>query len=187
VAFRVLKSTKQVASIRIRTLITAVVLVVLWGCGIASSTRMSAQTTPSVHYTWRTYTNVRFNYSICYPQELLTPQGESANSDGQQFVAKDGAKLIAYGQFNSLNEPLKVALEDTSIRLAGPSGKVTYKAVKGNWFVISGENGKSVFYAKSILTGDELKSFELTYGMNESETYRPVIERISRCFASTLR
>jgi hypothetical protein len=163
------------------------VLLVPWGCGIASSIQANAQTPPPARYTWKTYTNVRFKYSICYPQELFSPQGEAENSDGQKFLAKDGARLVVYGQFNSLNEPLKVVLQDTSTRLTGTSGTVTYKVIKNDWFVISGETGESVFYSKTLLAGNQLKSFEFTYDIRESETYKPVIERVSRCFVGTDR
>src|SRR5215469_6044695 len=52
---------------------------------------------PSAHV-WKRYTNVRFQYSICYPEDLLIPQGESQNSDGQKFLAKDGAQLLVFGR-----------------------------------------------------------------------------------------
>jgi hypothetical protein len=45
-------------------------------------------------HTWKTYTNVTFQYHICYPADLLVPQGEPDNSDGQRFLAHDGAELI---------------------------------------------------------------------------------------------
>ena len=41
-------------------------------------------------HVWKSYTNERFQYAICYPEDLLVPQGESPNSDGQKFLTKDG-------------------------------------------------------------------------------------------------
>jgi hypothetical protein len=29
------------------------------------------------HHAWKSYTDVRFQYAICYPEDLLVPQGES--------------------------------------------------------------------------------------------------------------
>jgi hypothetical protein len=78
-------------------------------------------------HTWKTYTNVRFQYHICYPADLMVPQGEPDNSDGQKFLAHGGAELIVYGSNNALDESLEKTLADTGARLAGPSGKVTYK------------------------------------------------------------
>ena len=99
---------------------------------------------------WKSYTNERFQYAICYPEDLLVPQGESANSDGQKFLAKDSTQLIVFGQYNALNQQLRAVLSDTAARLAGPSGKVTYKVLKQNWFVVSGTNAQTIFYATSL-------------------------------------
>ena len=130
------------------------------------------------HHTWKVYTNVRFQYSICYPGDLLVPQGEAENSDGQKFLAKDGAKLLVFGQNNSLNKSLKDTLEDTASRLAGPSGRVTYRVIKPDWFVVSGQNGQSVFYAKTLYAHEQFKSFEITYESGSSNVYKPVITRL---------
>lgn len=137
------------------------------------------------HHTWKIYTNVRFRYSICYPQDLLVPQGEAENSDGQKFLAKDGAKLVVYGQNNALNESLQDMLEETATRLAGASGKVTYKVIQPGWFALSGQNGPVVFYAKTLYTHEQFKSFELTYDAATSAIYRPVITRLVHCFVNT--
>jgi hypothetical protein len=93
-------------------------------------------------HSWKTYTNVRFQYRICYPADFMVPQGEPDNGDGQKFLARDGAELIVYGSNNALGESLKKKLADTGSRLAGPSGRVTYQMLKANWFVVSGQNGQ---------------------------------------------
>lgn len=142
-----------------------------------------AQPTASDRHDWQTYTNVRFNYKLCYPQDLFVPQGESDNSDGQKFLGKDGASLVVYGQNNALNESLKDASDDTASRLAGPSGKITYKVVKLNWSVISGQNGQKLFYAKTLYSHQQFKSFELVYDSSSALVYEPVIRRLNACFA----
>jgi hypothetical protein len=139
------------------------------------------------HHTWKVYTNVRFQYSICYPQDLLVPQGEPENADGQKFLAKDGARLIVFGRNNALNESLKDVLDETASGLAGASGKVTYKVIKPDWFVISGKNRQSVFYAKTLYSHEQFKSFELTYDSSASTFYKPVISRLAACFVNTER
>jgi hypothetical protein len=133
---------------------------------------------------WKSYTNVRFQYYICYPADLMVPQGEPDNSDGQRFLAHDGASLIVYGSNNALDESLKNTLADTGSRLAGPSGKVTYKMLKANWFVVSGQNGQTVFYSKVLYNShdDQFKSFELTYDRSVSALYEPLIPRLAKCF-----
>ncbi len=135
-------------------------------------------------HSWKTYTNVRFQYHICYPADLMVPQGEPDNSDGQKFLAHDGASLIVYGSNNALEESLKKALADTGSRLAGPSGKVTYKMLKADWFVVSGQNGQTVFYSKVLYNShdEQFKSFELTYDRSVSALYESLIARLAKCF-----
>jgi hypothetical protein len=135
---------------------------------------------------WRTYTNVRFQYTVCYPDGLV-PQGEADNSDGQKFLAADGAELIVYGRNNVLNEPLRDVLAAIGSRLAGASGEVTYKVLKPDWFVVSGRNGATVFYAKTLSSHGQFKSFELTYAASAAAVYDPVIGRLAACFADLAR
>jgi hypothetical protein len=178
---------KAVPSLRTKAILPVLAACIAFGFGADGVFPLNAQAPATGQHTWKVYTNVRFQYSICYPQDLLVPQGEAENSDGQKFVAKDGAKLIVFGQNNALNESLKDALEDTASRLAGASGKVTYKAIKPEWFVASGENGLSIFYAKTLYARGQFKSFELTYGSTASTVYKPVITRLAGCFLNTGR
>jgi hypothetical protein len=139
------------------------------------------------HHVWKTYTNLRFAYEICYPEDLLIPQGEADNGDGQKFVAKEDAQLIVYGSNNALDESLENDFNDTAARLAGSAGKVTYKVLKANWYVVSGQNGQTVFCAKTRYSGDQFKSFELTYDQSAAPVYEPVIRRLATCFADLKR
>ena len=126
---------------------------------------------------------MRFQYAICYPDDLLVPQGESQNSDGQKFLANDGGALIVFGVNNSLHEFLKDVLTDTALRLSGRQGKVTYRVLKANWFVVSGQNDRFVFYVKTIYSHGQFKSFELTYPPTAAAVYGPLIGRLAGCFA----
>jgi hypothetical protein len=143
----------------------------------------SAHESDAGYHVWKSYTNIRYQYAICYPEDLMIPQGESPNSDGQKFLAKDGAQLLVFGQNNALSESLKDALADTESRLVGASGKVTYKVLESNWFVVSGRNGQTVFYARTRYNGEQFKSFELTYNHSAAEVYEPLIGRLTTCFA----
>lgn len=42
-------------------------------------------TAGQIRYNYRTYHNSRFDYSISYPADILIPQGEAINGDGQKF------------------------------------------------------------------------------------------------------
>src|SRR5215468_1936487 len=92
----------------------------VFGCtavGVATTALSRVPQQPAAPHTWKTYTNVRFQYAICYPDELLAPQGEADNSDGQKYLANDGGELIVFGSNNALNESLKNRFAAASSRL----------------------------------------------------------------------
>ena len=135
---------------------------------------------PAAH-PWKAYVNVRFDYSVCFPADLLTPEPEAPNADGRRFVAKDGAVLLAYGSNNVLHASAATAARTTGARL----GTVSYSSVKPKWFVVSGTKDTSDFYAKSLFVGDQVKSFELTYPRTDAVIWRPVAAVLNACFHST--
>ena len=173
------------------------IIVYLFAVGIALGLVIGAAATNSIgaaaarqteRQNWATYVNVRFQYAICYPQDLLVPQGEPANSDGQRFLSnRDTGQLLVYGNNNALNETLRQMLSDTGSRLAGSSGKVTYKVQKANWFVLSGQSSQSIFYAKTLLSHGQFKSFELTYDGAAAALYDPLVGRFASCFRDLAR
>jgi hypothetical protein len=140
------------------------------------------QTAISAKEVWKWYSNVRFQYAICYPENLLIPEGESENGDGQKFRGEGGARLIVYGQNNALHQKLTDVLAETQSRLAGRSGKVTYKRVKSTWFVVTGLNGPTIFDAKTIYTHGQFKSFEVVYDRSWAAVYSPVVRHMNMCF-----
>jgi hypothetical protein len=169
-----------------KSILRAMVLVSLV---ILGSNPASTSVLPSAGggHIWKSYTNVRFRYAICYPEDLLVPQGESPNSDGQKFLAEDGAQLVVFGKNNALRESLKDLLAVTESGLTGASGKVTYKVLKPDWFAVSGQNGETIFYARTRYSHDQFKSFELLYNRSAAAVYEPLIGRLTACFADLAR
>jgi hypothetical protein len=164
------------------------VATILTALAAAGSIAAAASAQANDGHVWKTYVNDRFRYSICYPQDLLVPQGEAANSDGQRFLSnKDNGELAVYGTNNALDETLRQRLSNMASRLTGSSGKVTYKVQKANWFVLSGESGETTFYAKTLLNRDQFKTFELTYDRAAAALYDPLAARFAACFADLAR
>src|SRR5262249_52619541 len=129
---------------------------------------------------YKTYANARFNYSISYPANLLRPQGEAENGDGQVFSAKDGsAEMRVYGRYNVNDETLNSAYADL-VREWGAS--VNYKVMKGNWFVVSALTNGKIRYQKTILHGDVFKTFQIEYDAKRRDTYDAVTSRVSKSF-----
>ncbi len=134
---------------------------------------------------YKTYHNPRFSYSISYPKNILYPQGESDNGDGQKFLTKDAdASLIVYGSNNALDE----SLEDQYLEASrggmtdNPKKVVTYKLLRNNWFVVSGYNSGKVFYQKTILSNNQFKTLYFEYDESKKNIFDPIAKHISRSF-----
>src|SRR5262245_19487544 len=143
-----------------------------------------AQTTFAANV-YNTYHNPRFGYSIAYPKDILYPQGESDNGDGQKFLSKDAdAILIVYGSHNVFDQSLEdLYLEESRGGThENPRKIVTYKVLKNNWFVISGFNSGKVFYQKTILNNNQFKSFYFEYDKSKKNIYGPITRYISSSF-----
>ena len=159
-----------------RLRIVILVSFVLLGGDLAGT---SAHQSADGDHVWKLYTNVRFEYAICYPEDLLVPQGKSANSDGQKFLAKDGAELLVFGQNNALDQSLKEALADTQSRLASPPGKMTYKALTQ---ADSPSRDKTPRRSSTRGPGDsheQYKSIELNFNKSAAAIYKPLIDRLT--------
>ena len=137
---------------------------------------VSAAQTP----TYKTYTNARFAYSISYPANLLKPQGEAANGDGQAFRSGDGrAEMRVWGQNNVNNDSLR-AVYDQVVSEWGAG--VSYKVMKQDWFVVSALVDGKIHYRKTMLRRDVFKTFEIEYDESQKATYDAVTARVSKSF-----
>ena len=137
---------------------------------------VSAAQTP----TYQTYTNVRFAYSVSYPANLLKPQGEAENGDGQAFRAADGrAEMRVWGGYNVNNDSLR-AVYDQAVNEWGAG--ISYKVLKPGWFVVSALVNGKIHYRKTMLRKDVLKTFEIEYDESQKATYDQVTARIAKSF-----
>ena len=133
--------------------------------------------------TYRSYANARFSYSIEYPPDLLVPQGESDNGDGQKFLSHDGhAELLVYGSNNALHRSLKSIYESEISTADHPGRVVTYKVLRADWFVISGREAGKIFYLKTYLKDGVFKTMRFEYDEAAKQTYDPVTVKIARSF-----
>ena len=132
-----------------------------------------------------TYYNSRFEYSIKYPVKVLVPQEEAENGDGRVFLAKAGAEMRVWGQYNALMETLKSAYEND---IDDYGRGVTYKILQSNGYVISGTKGNKVYYQKTILNGDDgdggavFATFTIEYKKAEKAKYDGIVTKIAASF-----
>src|ERR1700737_4664581 len=138
----------------------------------------------AAQHTYRTYHNARFDFSISYPADLLIPQGESDNHDGQKFRSRDGrAEMLVYGLHNALNQTLRqLYAEETNPSADHPHRTVSYKTLKGNWFVVSGIEDGKVFYQKTMMSRGLFKTFRIEYDESEKGLYNPLTTQMVHSF-----
>lgn len=128
---------------------------------------------------YKTYHNARYEFSISYPKNVLYPQGEADNGDGQKFLSKGAdAHLLVYGSSNALDESLVERFrEESRGGLAdNPKKVVTYKLLKNNWFIVSGFISGRIFYQKTLLHQEQFKTFYFEYPENQKARYEPLIK-----------
>ena len=130
---------------------------------------------------WPIYTNVRFQYAICYPEQLL-PQGESPNSDGQEFIGPHNQTLLVFGR-NAIGDNLSKDEQSAIADLKSTSGKLTYQIRRSSWYVISGSNQGNIFYAKTFFSHGQFKSFRFVYPSTEARELEQVVKKLTVCFS----
>jgi hypothetical protein len=128
---------------------------------------------------YRTYNNARFGYSISYPSDLLTPQGESANGDGQIFSG-DGAEMRVFGSNMLLNETLRA---EYNAILEEKGGSVTYKVFRNTFFVVSGKENGRIFYQKTMKGADgAFLTFMIEYDASKRRIYDAAVTKMVKSF-----
>lgn len=155
------------------------------GSGINSQQPNAQQTTDALTSAnvfaqggYKTYSNARFGYSVSYPANILIPQGEPDNGDGQVFLSRDGhAEMRVFGRYNVQNETLRSAFNS-----AQEGKSVTYKLLRGNFYVVSGHKDGKIFYEKTMLKGDTFKTFMIEYDEADASTYDAITARVARSF-----
>jgi hypothetical protein len=127
------------------------------------------------------YVNVRFAYSLCYPPQLLAPQGEAADGDGQKFVSGDGqAVAIAYGSNNALGQSLQQVFDQDTQGVT-----VNTKNVDVNTFTFSGTSSGLTVVEKTLVQDQVVKTVNIKFPTAMMATYVPIAERMVACFADT--
>lgn len=128
---------------------------------------------------YKTYNNARFGYSIAYPSDLLKPQGEAANSDGQVFTSDD-AEMRVFGSNMLLHETLLKEF-NAVVKERGESS-ITYKAYRKNFFVVSGVKDGKIFYQKTMAKNGAYITFMIEYDEARRDVYDKAVTQMVKSF-----
>ncbi|NTG51693.1 hypothetical protein G6M04_30315 [Agrobacterium rhizogenes] len=130
---------------------------------------------------WRTYGNARFEFTMCFPGDLMTAEPESDNGDGRTFSTKDGAQLLVWGTDNTRDLTPAQVLGDEVRRISREGGQISYKVAKPGWFALSGAKGGNIFYQRATSNGVRFGSFRLTYPKGQAAKWTPIVAHLSQC------
>ena len=137
-------------------------------------------------HAWKTYGNARYGYSLCYPADLFKPGSEPPAGDGVDFKGPPQTTLIATGGHDVPDlpdSPLPAKAEEEAKAVAGAGAKITYRASRPNWAVVSGTAGSNVFYVREIKARGVVAGFQLVYPKASAGLYTPIIARINGCLS----
>ncbi|MFI4975070.1 MAG: hypothetical protein ACHP84_11075 [Caulobacterales bacterium] len=124
----------------------------------------------------RVYVNARYGYSIAYPPDLA-PQPESANGDGRAFQSADGtAKALVWGVYNAaMLTPAQLADQAA----ADCTQAASYRRVTASLVAVSCVAGDKVLYQKTLIRGEVLTSFQITYAAAQGAHWQSVLTRMA--------
>ena len=129
------------------------------------------------------YANARFGYTVEYPADLLVPQGEAENGDGQAFDAKKGtAKILVYGSYNALNESPAELAQRAENDCTGH--RAQYRVVKPSLVAVSCTTADGILYQKTMIRGDALTTLRATYPIAERKIWDGVVAAMARSMAA---
>jgi hypothetical protein len=99
-------------------------------------------------HAWKTYRNQRFGFQLQYPKDIFKPGKPPRDGAGLDFVAKDGAEILAQASFNVDTGVTPQSYRD---ELRG-AGNVTHEEGQGNWFLLVRSEPGKVTYDEAIFT-----------------------------------
>lgn len=127
-----------------------------------------------------TYANVRYQYTIDYPGNLLVQGQEADDGDGVVFSAKSGtARVTVWGRFNAAGDtPAEIMRSEEHYHCDG--ARASYEVSKRDLVVFSCETPKNrIVYQKTIIHGDTLVAVQFAYPSAEQSTWAPVIKQMT--------
>ena len=126
-----------------------------------------------------TYVNVRYDYTVDYPRDLLTPGQEAADGDGLEFSAKPSkAQIAVWGKYNGIGyTPMQLLRSEEHYGCAG--SPASYEVTKKTFIAFSCQTSNNeIFYEKVAIQGDTLVTLQYVYPIVEQVKWAPVIKQM---------
>ena len=104
-----------------------------------------------------TYRNPRYGFSLTHPSFfVLDPDSVPASGDSARFWTTDRrATAVVTGLRNGLGQSLSDLMREAKRDIVeNGHGTISYKRIRGDWFVISGYIADRIFYRRTFLSQD---------------------------------
>ena len=125
----------------------------------------------SCSFGYDTYYNERYNYSVSYPDNMQ-PLEPAALNDGLKFVSPDErAEFTVWGYFTRIVDPEATIGDEYRYVLENYGDCVTYKRLKGDYYVISGKKDGKIFYMVTKWRGEIGVTADLKYDEQLQDSY----------------
>ncbi|MBB6446745.1 tetratricopeptide (TPR) repeat protein [Bacillus benzoevorans] len=135
---------------------------------------------PKADFTYQTYTNSRFGFSVQHPATFS--MGEPpANNDGRKF-SNGEASIKAYASHINVIEENETIETYYNQALGDTAGPISYQRLGDDWYVISYTNGGNTIYEKAKMGKGIINTFIIEYPANKQSLYGPMVDHISKTF-----
>ncbi len=128
--------------------------------------------------TYKKYTNVKYGYSINYP-DFMIPNGESDSGDGQKFYFNKETYIAVWASFNmdGIEKEYNSTKETTD----------SYSVLKKTWFIRSGTDSTNhVYYRKTILDNDYTYTMYFYYPSESKTKFDKIINDVTKSIKVSL-
>lgn len=154
------------------------------GKGKREAAAEAGQDEPAVdtkpQYTYNTYSNARFGFSVKYPSSF-SGGVEPTNGDGTTYTDGNCTITVYAGHMNVIedNETIETYYQRD---LEAIGGSASYHTVNGNSYVISYFEGDTIVYRKGIAQDGIISTLIIEYPASLSSQYESIVNDVSESF-----
>ena len=131
-------------------------------------------------FTYHTYTNTRFGFSVQYPTSFIEGPAPT-NNDGREF-SNEESTIVAFGSHINIIEDNETIEKYYNQALENVSGSVAYQRVGNDWYVLSYKSGSNTVYQKAMINDDCIFTLIITYPGSQQEKYDEMVTQIADTF-----
>lgn len=127
------------------------------------------------------YQNSRFGTSATLPADFVASMAP-ANGDGRTFThPRMNGSISVYGSHNIAGERLADHRDYLTQLYLDGGQTITYQASGGDWFVLSGWDGKDIYYLRAEgCTGGPVHHIYFSYSGSEKRQWDPLVKRFAK-------